>query len=57
MKSAGVPLRRVINRYVGFLSLGIAPCVVGLILGDGLRLVLDNSDVTQGRSWVVVPFG
>ena len=56
MKTAGTPLRRTINWYVGFLSLVIPFRRFSLIL-DGLRPLLDNPHVTKGRSRCDVPIG
>jgi hypothetical protein len=56
MKSAD-PLRRIIiNWYVGFLTLLIPRGVSSVIIDDGQRLILDNSDVTHCRSRCVVSF-
>jgi hypothetical protein len=54
MKSADP--RRIINWYVGFLALLIPHCVASVIIDDGLRLILDNSDVTHCRSRCVMSF-
>ena len=55
MKSAD-PLRRIFNWYVGFLSLLFLHRVASVIIADGLRLILDNSDVAHCRSRCVVSF-